>query len=276
MALMDQTRKQLRQRVASLFDDITSLTATGNGTTTTFVDTFNVNTGSESFDGCEIFFTSGSNDGLISRVTTTTASSGTLTFTPARTSTATSDTAELYNRRNKGFRVQDYHRALNQAIEEFQGIALIPVIEAISAAYDAETQTFAIPATTLEVHTVEYQDSDSIWQKIRPARPRGGYGWTFEAPASVIRIEGEPAWAADGYSLRVHGYKRQTALSADTDVVPFDSTALVYTAAATLCLSKIGGDSRYANMAASFRQTAAMNANRARTLRVPGSGRSRL
>jgi hypothetical protein len=276
MALMDQTRKQLRQRVASLFDDLTSLIATGNGTTLTFVDTFNVNTGSESFDGCEIFFTSGSNDGLISRVTTTTAASGTLTFTPARTSTATSDTAELYNRRNKGFRVQDYHRAINNAIEEYQGVALIPVIEDISAAYDAEDQTFAIPSTTLEVHTVEYEDSDNQWQKIRPARPRGGNGWSFEAADSVIRIEGEAAWEADGYSLRVHGYKRQSALSADTDVVPFDSTALVYTAAANLCLSKVGSDGRYAAMAVSFRQSAAVYAGRARTIREAGSGRSRL
>jgi len=276
MALMDQTRKQLRQRVASLFDDITSLTATGNGTTTTFVDTFNVNTGAESFDGCEIHFTSGSNLDLDSRITTTTASTGTLTFTPARTSTATSDTAELYNRRNKGFRVQDYHRAINQAIEEYQGVALIPVIESIAAAYDAETQTFAIPSTTLEVHTVEFQDADGIWQKIRPARPRGGEGWTFEAASSVIRIEGDPAWEADGYSLRVHGYKRQDALTADTSVVPFDSTALVYTAAANLCLSKVGSDQRYGSMAASFLQMASRNAGRARTLRVPGSGRSRL
>jgi hypothetical protein len=276
MALMDQTRKQLRQRVASLFDDLTELVATGNGTTLTFVDTFNVNTGSESFDGCEIHFTSGSNLDLNSRVTATTAASGTLTFTPARTSTATSDTAELYNRRNRGFRVQDYHRAINQAIEEYQGIAMIPVIESIAAAYDAETQTFAIPSTTLEVHTVEYQDSDDLWQRIRPARPRGGFGWTFEAPSSVIRIEGDPAWEADGYSLRIHGYKRQDALTADTSVVPFDSTALVYTAAANLCLSKVGADSRYASMAVSFRQSAAMNAGRVRTLRTPGTGRSRL
>jgi hypothetical protein len=276
MALMDQTLRQLVQAVATKFSDLTELIATGNGTTLTFVDTFNVNTGSESFDGCEIHFTSGSNNGLSSRVTSTTAASGTLTFTPARTSTATSDTAELYNHRNKGFRYQDYKRAINQAIEEYQGIALIPVIEDIAAAYDAEDQTFAIPSTTLEVHTVEYEDSDNQWCEIRAARPRGGNGWSFEAADSVIRIEGDSAWEADGYSLRVHGYKRQSALSADTDVVPFDSTALVYTAAANLCLSKVGSDGRYAAMAVSFRQSAAVFAGRARTIREAGSGRSRL
>ena len=276
MALMDQTLLQLVTRLASLFDDITDLTATGNGTTTTFVDTFNVNTGTESFDGCEILFTLGSNLGLVSRITTTTASTGTLTFTPARTSTATSDTALLLNRRNKGFRYQDYKRAINNAIEEFQGEALVPTIESIAAAFSADTQTIAMPATTLEVYKVEFLDPDNIYQEIRKATTRGGYGWTAEPEGSVIRVEGPPAWEADTYAVRVHGYKRQSALSGTTDVVAYDSTALVYTAAAQLCLAAVSKDQRYGNMALTFQRLAEQNKNRVRIARQPGTERVRL
>ena len=279
MALMDQTLLQLVTRLSGLFDDVTDLTATGNGTTTTFVDTFNVNTGSESFDGCEIHFTNGSNTGLTSRITTTTASTGTLTFTPSRTSTATSDTAILLNRRNRGFRYQDYKRAINNAIEEFQGLARIPVLEEIATAFDADVPTIAMPATTLEVYKVEYKDTrmdPDTWVEIRKATPRGGYGWSAEPEGSVIRIEGSPADEADTYTVRLHGYKRQSALSADTDVVPFDSTALVYTAAAQLCLGSIAKDPRYSSMATTFEGKAERNKNRIRDLRFPGTERVRL
>ena len=276
MALMDQTLEQLRGRTARLLDDYVGITATGNGTTTTFVDTFNVNTGTESFDGCEIRFTSGANDGLTSRITTTTASTGTLTFTPSRTSTATSDTAELFNRRNRGFRVQDYHNAINDAIEQYQGIAMTPVVETIATAFDVDSPTVAIPSTTLEVYLVEYLDDDSVYQEIPRATPRGGNGWTAEPANAVLRIEGPSADAADGQTIRLHGFKRQTALSVDTSVTAFDSTVLVYTAATQLCLSGISRDPKYAQMAVILERRLAEARNRIRMVRPPGTQRVRL
>lgn len=273
---MDQTRKQIRQRVASILDDIVEVEATANGTTLTLIDTFNVNAGAESFDGCEIFFTSGANDGETRRVTTTTPSTGTLTFTPEATATVAADTAELYNRRNKGFRVQDYHRAINHAIEEYQGIALIPVIEEIGIAFDAETQTIAVPATTLEVHTVEYQDSNDQWCEVRQAYPRGGQGWTAEPADAVIRIEGDPAWEADTYDIRLHGYKRADALTTDASVLPFDSTVIVNTAAYRLALSGVSRDSKYGAMVITLKQDMIVAQSRIRDVRKNGTQRVRL
>lgn len=276
MALMDQTRKQLRQRIATILDDITEVTATANGTTTTIIDTFNVNTGAESYDGCEILFTSGSNDGKVSRVTGTAPTTGTLTFAPARTSTAADDTAELYNRRGRGFRVQDYHRAINQAIEEYQGIALLPTIETIGTAFDADTGTIAVPASLLEVYRVEYQDRDQLWNEIRRARPNGGFGWTAEPEDAVIRIEGDPAWEADGYTVRLHGYERHAALSTDASVITMDSTVIVYTAAAQLCLAGVGRDPRFASLAITLEQKKMAATSRVRNVRDPGTVRVRI
>jgi hypothetical protein len=253
MALTDQTRAQLRRRVADVFGDLVALTATGNGTSTTFVDTLNVNSGAESFDGREIFFTSGSNSGLTRRITSTTPASGTLTFTTSVTSTATSDTAEVYNRRNRGITVNEYHRAINNAIEECNGIALAQVIETIAAAYSATDQTIAMPATLFEAFRVEWQDSDDQWREVKKSL-RGGQGWTAEPSAAVIRIEGRPAWQADTSSIRIHGYARAAPLTTDAGTCPFDGHAIVMTAAYRLCLSKITSDPAFGSMVLTLKE----------------------
>jgi hypothetical protein len=275
MALTDQTRAQLRRRIADVFNDVVVLDATGNGTTTTFVDTFNVNSGSESFDGREILFTSGSNAGLVSRITTTTAGTGTLTFTPSRTSTASGDDAEVYNRRNRGLTVAEYHRAINAAIEECNGLSLVPVIESIAAVFDQDTQTIAMPATLFEAFRVEYQDSDDIWKEIKRAQ-RGGDGWSPEPSGAVIRVEGWPAAMADGLSVRVHGYRRATALTADADVCPFDGHAIVMAAAYRLCLSHITSDPSFGSLVLTLKDEYEQARNRLRVSREAGTVRVRL
>jgi hypothetical protein len=275
MALTDQTRAQLRRRIADVFNDVVVLDATGNGTTTTFVDTFNVNTGSESFDGREILFTSGSNAALVSRITSTTAATGTLTFTPSRTSTATGDDAEVYNRRNRGLTVAEYNRAINTAVEECNGLSLVPVIESIAAAFDMDDQTIAMPSTLFEAFRVEYQDTDDVWKEIKRAQ-RGGDGWSPEPSGAVIRVEGWPAAMADGQSIRVHGYRRVLSLDTDAAVCPFDGHAVVMAAAYRLCLSHITSDPSFGSLVLTLKDEYEQARNRLRVSREAGTVRVRL
>lgn len=274
MALTDQTFLQLITRLAHELNDCVTLTATSNGTTTTFVDNVNVNSSRESYDGWEWFGTSSPNSDVVATVTGT--STNTLTITPAVTSTTTSSTALLVNKRGRGFRIQDYKRAINGAIQDFNGTALIPTVETIASVFDMDTGAITVPATLAEAYRIEYQNGEGRWREIKRAFPAGADGWTAEPSNALIRIEGEPGWAADGYEVRIHGYKRQALLSGLSDTCAFDSGGIVARAAYMLCRSALDRDPKFAQMVLVFRQESEEALGRLRTLRAPGTVTCRL
>ena len=269
MALTDQTFLQLITRLAHELNDCVALTATTNGTTTTFIDNVNVNASRESYDGWEWFGTSSPNSDVVATVTGT--STNTLTITPAVTSTTEDSTAILVNKRGRGFRIQDYKRAINGAIQDFNGIALIPTIETISPVFDASSGTLAVPEDMAEAYRIEYEDSSGRWREIKRAFPAGGNGWTPEPSAAVIRIEGDTAHAADGYTVRIHGYKRQPLLDDLDDTCGFDAGGIVARAAFLLTRSGLDRDSRFAQSVLLYRQESEEGLNRLRILRQSGT-----
>ena len=269
MALTDQTFLQLITRLAHELNDCVALTATTNGTTTTFTDNVNINASRESYDGWEWFGTSAPNLDVIATVSATATNS--ITITPAVTSTQSSNTALLVNKRGRGFRIQDYKRAINGAIQDFNGTALIPTVETIAAVFDMDDGYLTVPSTLAEAYRIEYENSDGRQREIKRAFPAGGDGWTAEPSNAVIRIEGEPGWAADGYTVRIHGYKRQALLASLTDVCAFDSGGIVARAAYLLCRSALDRDPKYAQMVLVYRQEAQEAMGRLRILRQPGT-----
>lgn len=274
MALTDQTFLQLITRLAHELNDAMSLAATSNGSTTTFVDNVNINSSRESYDGWEWFGTSSPNSDVIATVTTTSVS--TITITPAVTSTTTGSTALLVNKRGRGFRIQDYKRAINGAIQDFNGLARIPVVETIAAVFDADTGTIAIPADLAEAYRVEWQDSSARWREVKPSLVDGGNGWTAEPANAVIRIEGDPAEQVDGYTVRIHGYKRQPLLTALTDVCAFDTGGIVARAAYLLTRSSLDRDPKFAQMVLVYKAESEAAMSRLRVLRMPGTTLVRL
>ena len=95
-AFQSRTREQIRRSIAANLDQSPASSASGNGSTTTLVDA-NYIGGDDEFNGGWLVFTSGTNDGLIRRVTDYASSSGTFTFKPAATAaTASSDTYEYW------------------------------------------------------------------------------------------------------------------------------------------------------------------------------------
>ena len=274
MALTDQTQLQLLTRLAHELNDCVSLTATTNGTTTTFVDNVNVNSSRESYDGWEWFGTSSPNSDVIATVTGT--STNTITITPAVTSTQSSNTALLVNKRGRGFRIQDYKRAINGAIQDFNGTALIPTVETIASVFDADTGAITVPAELAEAYRIEYQNSDGRWREIKRAFPAGADGWTAEPSNAVIRVEGDPGEMADGYTVRIHGYKRQALLSGLSDTCAFDSGGIVARAAYLLCRSALDRDPKFAQMVLVHKNESDEALSRLRILRAPGTVTCRL
>jgi len=241
---LTRTRAQLRRQIADRFEDLVMLTATANGSTTTLLDTINVNAGTEHFNGREILFTSGTNDGLVRRITGTTSSTGTLTFAAVTASTATNDTADVYNRRGRGFTVAQYNRAINNAINDAYPLGMIEVVATVTnpAAFDAETPEITVPASIIDVLELEYADSSGDYHVLPKARRRGGYGWFADPASGQLRLHGRVAASADGLVLRIHGLGRQDELSSDSDTCALSPEYIVARAAYHLALGAVDNE----------------------------------
>lgn len=114
-AFQSRTREQIRRSIASNLDQSPASSASDSGSTTTIVDANTIG-GDDEYNGGWLVFTSGTNDGLIRRVTDYASSSGTFTFKPAATaSTASSDTYEYWRAEYPPERV---HEFINQAITQ--------------------------------------------------------------------------------------------------------------------------------------------------------------
>ena len=242
---LTQTYQQLRERLADKFEDLVQLTATdaGNAGKTTLIDTYHVNPGTEHFNGRDVLCTSGSNNGLKRRITGTADTTGTITLNAALTAqTAANDTFDVFNRRGRGFSIEQYNRAINNAINDAYPSAVIAVVANITGAFDADTPEITIPASVTEVVSLEAQDDTGNWHIIPKARSRGGEGWYADSDAGQLRLHGRNAWDVDTLSLRVHGYGRQGTLSAESDTCVIRPEFIVAHAAYHLALGAVGNE----------------------------------
>lgn len=108
------TLAQARRAIAARASEFLMATATG-GSTTTIIDTNNLQYADEYWDEAYVLMTSGTNNGLIRKVQTFTKASSQATLYSALTaSVASGDTAEFYRR----FSPSDHKTALNAAINK--------------------------------------------------------------------------------------------------------------------------------------------------------------
>jgi hypothetical protein len=154
-AFQSRTREQLRRSIAANLDQSPASSATGNGSTTTLVDA-NYIGGDDEFNGGWIVFTSGTNDGLIRRVTDYASSSGTFTFKPAATaSTASSDTYEYWRAEYPPERI---HEFINQAIIQRTPRGLVSEEDESNHGQRLDSR-HDIPSNMVAVYSVDYRTS---------------------------------------------------------------------------------------------------------------------
>jgi hypothetical protein len=265
------TRAQLRRRIAERIGDIVYLTATANGTTTTFIDTLRIGTQTDSMLGRDLLFTSGANSGLTRRITSFNDGTGTIGWGIAVTSTLANDTAEVYNKRGTGWLKEEYDRAINACIDEASGLGLVELVEVIPGPFDAEVPEVTVPVTLLEVFAVEWQDSDGFWHAIRPSARWDRYGWSADPGAGQIRIQGAPAMLADTANIRLSGYGRQATLAADTDSCSLDVDWMVARACYLLYEGGLDRDSGYGQKILLVKEAAERARRRLQVVRHPGT-----
>ncbi len=163
-AIQGRTRVQLRQHIGRSLGAMYSSTATGSGSTTTLVDNSLVLGGADNQNGKWIVFTSGSNNGLIRRVTDSSISSNitTLTFMPAATaSTASADTYELWSWSYDPASINDF---INQSVMSATGWVYDPITNPDITSYphtalhgDRYQTRFDIPSGISMISRVEYR-----------------------------------------------------------------------------------------------------------------------
>jgi hypothetical protein len=225
--------EELIRRLADEFGDLIMLTATANGAAdgTTLIDTQRINTGTEELTGREIYVTSGTNDGLSRTISATTDTTGTLTVAAMTGQVLSGVTAEVYNKRGRGFLRTEYKRWINRAIDRAAGLAKLEALGTVSGLFSVDDPETTVPAALTEVFKVEWQDSNGFWNEIRKASRWGNDGWTAIRGSGKVRIMGAPARQANGRTLQVWGYARQDTLSADSDTCALDTDWVIAWAA---------------------------------------------
>ena len=272
-AQFTQTRKQLRQAIARRVGDYMALTATANGSTTTFTDIRRLAAAREGLIGRQWVGTSGSNDGIARTVTSGTT---TLTLDTAVTSTLSGDTADLYNKRGTGWLYDEYNAKINDVINAAAGFARLEVTEVIATAFDAATPEVTVPVSLAWVYAIEWEDSDGFWHAIPPGERFGSYGWFADPAAGQVRIQGLPAFDAGDATIRMHGYGRQDTLSADTDSCALNSEYVIAQSAYELAFEGMDRDPGLAQKVLILQQEAQAAKRRMRSYWVPGSKAVRL
>jgi len=219
------TRAQIRTRIARRAQDLTTLTATAVGSSTTFVDARKIYTGSAGFTGSEIAVKTGARATQYARITGTTEASNLVTFTPAMTGGfAVGDTAEVYNKRGYGFLKEEYDGAIGDAILDAyaKGFAMQTVVTSLTVPPYPEGYVL-VGLDSLE--RVEFDDGSGEYRNVAKSRGFGGLGWSV-IPASNTVYVNEPMVPA-GAAIRFVGLGRHPVVDDDTDPISVPAEWLI-------------------------------------------------
>ena len=224
---------ELRRRLGRLLGDMVTVTATDDETDGSFTDVVRLGTQIESPRHADIIFTSGSNAGLIRRITSADLNTGTITFETVATATLTGDTAEIHNMRAKGWPVPEKHDAINQAIAASWPSYKEPITVELTDAFDLASPVLAVPATMTHVSGVQYEQTDGDWIDLPSAY------WTLDHFLGEITVQGASFRSVmDGLSVRLIGGKRPEPLVDDDDTTTVRPDYVVHQAASLLCQTR--------------------------------------
>lgn len=265
-------------RCARRLGDAVMLEATLTSSAVTFLDEVSVDHQRRHYAGTQIFFYDDpdhENYGQYRFVGPTAPSANTLQWAGALPATPlVGDKACLINARGKGWEVDEYRNAINDAIGRLRGVVLIHVEAAESGAdVSPSAPTFEAPEELNELYRVEWYNPRYMeWHEVPKLRNRSGAGWSVDTAGSgTVRISGPILSTIGGASLRCFGYQYQPELEEWDDELSIDSTPVIeYT---VLALTKLAVDRENRNPVLFVPNEKDANAalNRYRTMRRAGT-----
>lgn len=228
------TRATLRRGIGRLMGDVIVATCTAGGTTTTAIDTVNLNYENAGLVGRMVYVhaaTNTANEGLIRRITGSTKATGTITFTPALpAATASGDVLELYSSRAVGPGPLEIHEAINRAIQAARDNHVSPVL-ATEVTLNYANPVVTIPSTWTFFGGAEWKDFEDIWRPVPKADLR------IDPVGRTVQFMNRARWLADQRGVRLRGYLPPAALDSDDDGTSVDAEWLMNQAAADLWMA---------------------------------------
>lgn len=209
------SRAEIRRAVAAELGDLVLVTATADGTESSIIDTVNLARESRHFDGMQVLCTGGDGSN-VGRVATVSASSGeyrSITVVPPfPAKVLAGDTFELVNRRGMGWTIDQYHRAINVAIQRAgEEHAVVPYSEEVVERIDWREPALVIPEAFAYFSGVTVTDGTGRTRKLPPKDVR------VDRFARTVAIGGASRRRFFGYTAaRIEGYVRPAPLTEDT------------------------------------------------------------
>lgn len=229
------TRLQLFRDIAAELGDLVELTASADGSSSTFVAANDMLYADGGLNGCEAWYaTAGvaSSANLYSRrlVTDTDYPTGTITVQPNWTAPPIAgDVVLLVNARGTGVTIPEIHRKINQLIRRVR-TELATEVADTPATFSAQSPVLSIPTTWdgfLGVQIERIPSMVGVWENLI-GKPYTINVW--DTPKTVT-INATHRGLCQGKRLRLVGVNDLTELSADTDTTAAPASWLTKTAA---------------------------------------------
>lgn len=242
------TRKELRRAVYRLLGDMVLLTATQDSDGSSFIDEDNIVQGAGNYAARQLYVTS-SNAGNQYQARRVSGNAGsTLQLSRALPEVVlTGDEAELVNTYGQGFRIEDVHAAIEEAIAALR--PMVPIQYTYPDAFAETERALAIPDEFATVDRVEWRNpvyTSSSWTQLQRAQALGEQGWFVDAATRELYIGNTSAFQLRDATIRIAGMQRVAMPANDTDLVPVNREYVRYKVAGELLTRPIGQDASIA------------------------------
>lgn len=256
---------ELRRQVADRFGDLLEVEATEATDSSHIKDTFAISATSDTLSGRELVVVSGGNVGHLARVSDTTHSTNTINIEPAAPGDfAVGDQIDVFNARSRGWRVREYNRAINAAIDAAFPLALVEFSADLDTEFNADAPSLDIPEAFYAIHDVSWLRDDTG----EPVALRR-HGWKVRD--GKVWVSNYPTQYGHNHSIRIFGYGRFPRLQSDADTTTLSRNYIVPYAAYWLIISGSTREEGRGNLVMLFKDEMERARTVIRTQMKPGS-----
>jgi len=216
-----------------MLGDFTLLRATADTSDSHIEDAVNLQREANAFNGMQLYCSASANllnVGKIATVVSNNPAARTINFTPSLPfPVQVGDEFELYNYRDNGWLVDEYNRAINDAIlRGGEENGTLPYSEVLAEPFSRNYNLITIPASFSHFSGIDIIGRDGVPRKV----PYDKY--EIDRHTGELSIRGSYLHKAHGQTLRVRGFRSPELLNSDSDTTHIPLEWLVHEVVAIL------------------------------------------